>query len=27
VFVLDHGSWRAFYSQHTALTPRTAAPR
>jgi hypothetical protein len=22
VFVLDHGSWRAFYSQHTALTPR-----
>ena len=26
VFVLDHGSWRAFYSQHTPLTPRIAAP-
>lgn len=26
VFVLDHGSWRAYYSQHTLLTP-PAAPR
>jgi hypothetical protein len=27
VFVLDHGAWHAFYSQHTPLTPRTAASR